>query len=332
MNRTIAVLSALALSGLGACVVKSGPPPAAGSVSFLWTFNGGQSCELAGVSYVSVEIAGAGKQAYPCRDPNGVPGVTLDGIPSGPESFTLTGEDAKGNAIYGLTSSLVVQGGADTTVNADLATPTAAIANSDITLLWTFAGQGCTASGVANVSITIAVAPGSSQTQTTVVPCDYSGTDGATIQNFSAGSYPFTVEGLDARNNPMFQGQGTAYVDGQTSVSIAMDLTPLQTTATTGALSIGWTFGQQSCAAAGVDHIHVALFDSTGNAVANSDQTVLCSQDPSGISYDALAPDSYWVDVQGISGGVVAYQTVNYQVAVFAGSNVTATIDVQPKP
>ncbi len=308
----------------------SPPPPPTGSIVFVWSF-AQQSCEVAGVPYVAVQIGSSAPELVTCRDANGVAGITVANLPAGVTTFTLTGEDGSGKALYTVTSQVTVVAGAPTDVNANLA-PTAAISQSNITLLWSFAGQGCTASGVANVSITIATTPGSNQTQTNSVPCDFQGTDGATIQNFAAGSYPFTVQGLDAAGNATYQGSGTAYVDGQTSVTISMDLAPVQTAATTGALTIDWTFGQATCAAAGVDHVHVALFDNSGAVVPGTDQTVLCSDFPNGVGYDQLAPGTYWVDLQGIVSGAVAYQTVNYEVVVFAGSTATDAIDVQPKP
>ncbi|MHB1845634.1 MAG: hypothetical protein ACYCWW_12470 [Deltaproteobacteria bacterium] len=328
MNRTIARLLFCALSsGLAACTVAAGPPaPTTGSVSFVWTFNGGQPCELAGVYRVGVKVAGSAI-IVPCRDQGGISGTTVPAVAAGPVSFTLTGEDSGGNPLYAATGSVTAVGGADTTVQVDL-TPTVPLAASNITLLWSFAGASCAQAGIANVTYTI-------DNHTTTVPGTFvgangAGTDGATIQNFAAGSYPFSIRGQDGTGATAYQGAGKAYVNGQSSVTIAIDLAPVQTQATTGSLTVAWTFGGQPCSAAAVDHIHVALFDSGGNPIASTDQTVLCSAFPNGLAYDNLPPGTYWLDIQGIQGNAVTFQTVNYQVVVFAGSNATATIDAQP--
>ncbi len=319
-------------SAWGACQCAA----STGEIAFTWTFNGGESCETAGVSYVKVAVGG-NAVTFTCRDPSGHPGVTVVGLAAGATSYTLTGEDASQNPIYQATGSANVVGGSTTAITQDLAV-IGNLANSAVTFDWTFGGQGCSAAGVSSVTVTITDPSNPSAPSQTAVPCtDASGVDEATYAGFAAGNYGFTFDaaGGAAGTATSYAAQGTVYVDGLNSVALHVDLPLTGATTTTGALAIDWTFGGNSCGAAGLDHIHVFLTDSAGNVVTDAsggttDQTVLCSAAGAGVTYPNLNPGTYWLDVQGLASGAVAYDLVNYQVAILAGGQDTETLDVPP--
>ena len=335
MKRSISLFGFAALLGAGGCVCYANGGNGTGSLNFLWTFNGGQSCEVAGVAYVEIQVDGAPTQTVSCRDQNGVNGATVADLPGGHASFTLTGEDANQNPLYQDTGGIPLEAGAATQLSVDLAPlATAVEPSSDIEFLWTFDGKSCVQASVAQVVITM---PGQ-QLQQPVQPCALPNSTqiegGAIVHGFAPGSYPFELRGEDGSGNVLYQGSGTVYVNGTGTTIVNIDLPAVANPPSqqAGKLTLDWTFGGQSCTAAGVDHVHVTLQDSTGAAVQGTDQTVLCSQYPNGLAYDSLAPATYWLDIQGIASAKVTYQTVNYQVAVVAGSNATDTIDVSKVP
>src|SRR5688572_1051163 len=65
----------------------------------------------------------------------------------------------------------------------------------DVTFLWSFQGQGCSmVPSVKNVKITI---PGEALANDGVYDCSTNGTAGIVLNNFSGGSYSYTIQGRD---------------------------------------------------------------------------------------------------------------------------------------
>lgn len=115
----------------------------------------------------------------------------------------------------------------------------------NISLQWTFNGQGCAAlPQVAGVLVTI---PGRPLQNNGVFPCTTAGVDGIVLTNFAAGSYAVTVEGFDSSARVLFAATRTEQVLG--NVSVALDLQP---PGTSGSLRLSWAFPQAArCAQTG---------------------------------------------------------------------------------
>jgi hypothetical protein len=331
MNHTLRVLAVAGFLSLSGCTVYG-----SGQVAFLWTFNGGQACETAGVNLVQVQIAGF-VTTVTCRDYYGVPGLTTPFIPSGTQVYTVTGlsptYDANGVYTgttvprYQTTNTVNVLSGGLVQLLVDLA-PINPPAGSNITFLWTFGGKTCAQAAVANINVQV-TDPAAPVNMT--VPCTQGGIDGATVQMFTKGTYPFTLTALDVAATPIYSAAGSVTVDGYNSVVLNVDMGPVGATGV-GTLMILWTFGGQSCTAAGVANIHFSLRDNLGAIVSGTDMTDTCASIGPGISIGSLTSGNYWLEAQGQnSGGQVTYVLNPYQVYVSPGATSTYTPNLMPK-
>lgn len=93
--------------------------PAVGSLSFFWTFAGGD-CATAGVTQVRVTIPDLFDEPVPCET-EGVAGIAIDGLPAGATPWTLAGQDGAGATLYEATGTATVIAGDEVQVDADLA-------------------------------------------------------------------------------------------------------------------------------------------------------------------------------------------------------------------
>jgi hypothetical protein len=336
VNRIIALCPLLFALG---CTVTTGVPT--GSVTFHWAFTSASySCAYANVTSMQVQVGGTNggvNATVGCYDPvNTNQGVTIDGVPAGSAiPFTLTAYtptyDANGNftgnvATYQASGTVSVLGGANNdtgVIQLGYINPPQNPANSNMVFLWNFAGQSCAATpqvAQVRVQVTDTVTPANSVD--TKVGCNTAGTDGIQVQMFVAGTYPFTLTGLDSSGTAIYQASGSVTVDGVTSVNIHVSLAPTGApTSGPGNAQFAFTFGTsgENCQQAGIDSLHFSLSDSTGAAVSGSDLIVGCMTS-SGLTqqvqFNALAaPNAYFLSAQGLSGGNATYSG-NFQFSV----------------
>jgi hypothetical protein len=323
--------------------------PVPGSVTIHWAFTANSySCAYASVTTMQVSVAGL-TTTVGCIDPTtGDQGTTLDGVPAGVQPFSLTGYtptyDASGNftgnvAFYQASGTIQVIGNANNDTGqiqlGYINQPAQNPANSNIVFLWNFAGQTCASSPqVASVRVQVTDPANPPASVDQMVACNTNGTDGIQVQNFAAGTYPFTLTGLDSTGAANFQATGSVTVDGLNSVNVYVTLAPVGSPPSgPGNAQIAFTFGSsgQNCQQVNVDSMHFSLSDSTGTAVPGSDVIVGCMTSggiTQQVAFNSLtAPATYFLYAQGLSGGSVAYtgsfqfsvapmMTSNYQVAI----------------
>jgi hypothetical protein len=311
--------------------------PSPGSVSFHWAFTSANyTCAYASVSSMQVKIGGI-TATVGCIDPtSGDQGATIAGVPGGTQPFTLTAYtptyDSNGNptgtvALYQASGSVQVVGGANNDTGviqlSYINPPAQNPANSNIVFLWNFLGQTCASTPqVATVRVQVTDNSSTAASVDTMVACNTSGTDGIQVQNFAAGTYPFTLTGLDSTGTATYQASGSATVDGLTSVNVYVTLVSVGPPPTgPGNAQIAFTFGSsgQNCQQVGVDSLHFSLSDSTGAPVAGSDVIVGCMTSggiTEQVAFNSLtAPAVYYLYAQGLAAGSVAY-TGNFQFSV----------------
>lgn len=346
---TIGCTLAFSLLGAG-CVVSTGPGvntgSGVGSVTLLWTFNNGEGCTAAGVKYVQVEVAGH-STTFPCYDlGNGGRSGTLDNLPDGPQTVTVTGLSAhyavNGNSTgqistYQATTSVTVIDSADAQISIDLpplmSTPAT---NSNIIFLWTFAHQACGAAG--NPAVTLHVDDPMAGPTDATVSCDQNGTDGVKVgvgpnqPGFAAGSYAFTLSAADGSGNTYF-ASGTAFMNGFSDSVVNVDLQQ-QTSAAPPAAGVGavlfdLTFGDQTCSSAQLTTFQAYLTDSMGNQIAGTPIAGPCSSLP--ITYTNLAaPATYYLSAQGLVGTTSAFSVLQYALSVYPGATSSYQVNAAP--
>jgi hypothetical protein len=333
MNAVLrASLLALGL-GLTQCVWYTTPYVTVGTLQVLWTFNGGQSCNAAGVTTVTVSISGSTFNFY-CYDPiSGVQGATLYNVAAGTQPVRLTGFSGK-QALYQWTGNLLVYGGAFNSYRQDLALiGNPGTSNSNITFLWSFGGRTCNQAGVNGVNIAVQDPIGGNVN--TIVPCTQLNVDGANVNNFAAGTYPFTLSVLNGVGQTQYRALGTATVNGMSSITVNVDLQPGYPPITgLGNATVGLVFSGQSCTRAGVTQILADLRDLNGNVVSST--TVSCSSFTGSVPFTQLnAAATYYLDAVGSTtaadgGMTVPYQLTGQGLTIQPSSTSNYNLDVPP--
>jgi hypothetical protein len=304
-----------------------------GTLQILWTFNGGQSCAAAGVTTVSVSVSGSTFNFY-CYDPiSGVQGATLYNVLAGTQTVTLTGF-AGSQPLYRWSGNLLIYGGAYNTYRQDLAfTGNPGNNNSNVTFLWSFVGKNCNQSGVRNVTIQVTDPIGGNVNQT--VPCTQLNVDGAQVNSFAAGTYPFTLSVLNGNGQPQYRALGTATVNGQSSITVNVDLQAGYPPVTgRGNATVALLFGAQTCDQAGLSQVLADLRDLNGNVVSESNAP--CSSFPGSFTFTQIdAAATYYLDAVGSTvasdgGTTVKYQLTGEGITIQPSTTSSYSLDVPP--
>ncbi len=336
MRTAVRALLLFCCIGLASCVWYSEPYYSVGTLQLIWSFNGGQGCNTAGVNKVVVQISG-GNYSFYCYDPvSGVPGATLTNVIAGTQAVTLTGYS--GNvAVYRWSGPLLVYGGTFNTYNIDLPYINGGTgpgpSQSNVTFLWTFAGQSCSQAGVSSVNI--AVQDPINGNVNSTQPCTLQGVDGAVVNSFAAGTYSFTLSGLNGFGQSQFRATGAATVNGRAPITVHVDLQPgTPPLVGPGGAVVALNFAGQSCAQAGVSEVYADLRDLKGNVASQS--SVPCSGFSGSFTFNQLnAAATYYLDAIGYGaqtdgGTVVLYQLTGEGLTVQPSTSSSYTLSVPP--
>lgn len=175
-------------------------PVATSSVSLRWTF-AGRSCAQAGIALIHASVDGQvltdvnDDPDLPCTS-SGVDGTTISPLSPGRHTIDLIGVDGTGASVYAVQApfTATVVAGQDALYTPDLVAvvSTQAFAN----LSWTFGGKTCAGAGIDQVTIYVDPdANGNGGVNAGTVPCNSSGTDGASVSNLSDGKHAFAIVG-----------------------------------------------------------------------------------------------------------------------------------------
>jgi hypothetical protein len=324
--------SLLALALGASCTWYTGPVVTVGTLQVLWTFNGGQSCSAAGVSTVQVAISGSSFNFY-CYDPlSGVQGATLYNVAAGTQPVIVTGYSGN-QPLYQWSGNLLAYGGSFNSYRVDLPFINTGTNNSNVTFLWTFGGASCVQAGVSSVNIS--VQDPINGNVNTPFPCTKANVDGAMVIGFSAGTYPFTLSVLGGNGQPLYRALGTATVNGQSSITVHVDLQPGYPPITgQGNASVGLVFAGKSCSQANVSQILAELRDLSGTVVSKT--TVSCTGFTGSLSFTSIsAAATYYLDAVGsatdMDGGTnVLYQLTGEGLTIQPSSTSSYNLDVPP--
>jgi hypothetical protein len=194
-------------------------------------------------------------------------------------------------------------------------------AREDVEVDWTFGGKACDAAGVATIQVDIA--------GEVLTPDHFSCHDasfGADLGTYLVGNYSITITGLDANNTIIYQTTQTIQVRGGGKQTFTIDVPP-----TTGEVTLHWTFGGKSCAAAGITVVHASV-DNQVLLGSNNSPDLPCSQGGiDGTTVGPLSAGSHSFDLVGVdSTGTARYALNSYMVTVVVGQNVVVAPDLTP--
>jgi hypothetical protein len=163
-----------------------------GNIGFTWSFDGQQSCKIAGVSQMQIIVIDSSggvefNETRPCSDQ----GATITNFARGNYDLILYGLDVAGTRLFTADTKIAVQSGDNNYGNINLSPSTT---TGSVTFSWTFGGGGtCTQAGVNAVKIALNAPSGQLMFSDTVT-CQASS---YTIVNRQPGYYDFTLTGLD---------------------------------------------------------------------------------------------------------------------------------------
>jgi hypothetical protein len=194
---------------------------------------------------------------------------------------------------------------------------------AEVEVNWTFAGLSCADAGVDRIEFAIAGEVLSPDHFT----CGQA-TVGASLGSFLDGNYQLTVSGFDTAGNLVYQTTQTIQVRGTRKNVFPVDLP--QVAQFTGDVTLHWTFGGKSCAAAGIPVVHVSV----DNQVITDGNTadLPCSQGGiDGTTITPLSQGQHSFDIVGVDGaGNSKYALNGFLVTVAAGQNTIASPDLAP--
>ena len=297
-----------------------------------WTF-GGKACDAAGVATIHVDIAGEvlSPNEFTCAEAS--LGADLGTYLTGDYQITISGYDAGGALAYQTTQSLQVRRGGQNTFQIDVPP----LPSGDVTLHWTFHGQTCAQAGITTLHVSADNEVITTDGTSPDIPCTSNGTDATTIGPFPVGTHTFDMVGVDSGGTPRYALNGfqVAIVANQT-VDASPDLQPASPS--TAEANMTWTFDGKSCAAAGVDTVHIYVDpnpDGSPSGVASNDLgTVPCStMGTDGASISQLTPGNHSFAIYGIHANNFLYRTHHpptYFFAVGLITNVTMSAESPP--
>lgn len=338
-------------TGAGSTTTGSSPGGSTGSIedagpsaAFGWTFNGGETCGVAGVELVGVNV-GQTSVTLPCLSwATGTAKGEVDGLATGLNNVTLTGygytfnatgEVTGQTALYERSSTVTIQPGANT-FSFDLP-QISAPQTSDLVVSSTFGGLFCTLAGVSTVSIQ--VTDGGAGKVTQQASCNNQDGTVAQLTGFPPGTYSLLLTATDDGGTQFF-GSGEVAVNGFTSSVVESDLQPASGVPNSGVggLGISLEFGLNSnsqryeCGDLEFGGVLFFLTDSSGNLIPNSLQTSGCSGftelDIGGLTAPAIVALS--VEALDMDGGATGYELLQQNLSVFPGETSTYSLLVTP--
>ena len=201
-------------------------------------------------------------------------------------------------------------------LTAALATAAAACAptREPVEVDWTFGGKSCADAGVSTITIDM---DGERLTPNTFT-CQEAG-QGVALGTFLLGPYTVTVSGYDQDNNLIYQTTATIQVQrGQNKFLI--DAKP-----TTGTATLDWTWGGQTCAAAGVTSVQISV----DNSVITGAQGFPCTNSGvDGATIGPLSPGNHTIALAAYGAGSSYYAVDNVVVNVAAGFDTPVQVNV----
>ncbi|MGZ6125721.1 MAG: hypothetical protein ACXWLR_12225 [Myxococcales bacterium] len=195
---------------------------------------------------------------------------------------------------------------------------------SEVVVYWTFGGLSCADAGVATIQVDVA---GEVLTPNQFT-CAQAG-QGASLGRYLYGNYQLTVSGFDANAALTYQVTQTLTVRGGSNNTFAVDVP--QVAATSGDVTLHWTFSGKTCAAAGITVVHASV-DGIVLTDVNGAADLPCSQSGvDGTTVSPLSPGQHSFDLVGVdAAGTARYALNGYSAIAVAGQNAIYNPDLAP--
>jgi len=193
-----------------------------------------------------------------------------------------------------------------------------------VVVIWTFGGLSCADAGVATIQFDIA---GEVLTPNQFTCAQAQG--GADLGNYLLGRYELTVSGFDA--NGTLTHQVTQTLDVRRGGENDFNVDVPQVAASSGDVTLHWTFDKKSCSQAGITVVHASV-DGQVLTDGNNNPDLPCSSSGvDGTTVSPLSPGQHTFDLVGVDGGGQSKYALNgFNVTVVAGQNAVYNPDLAP--
>jgi hypothetical protein len=288
-----------------------------GRVAFTWALG----CALPQVEAMALTLGDGAPTIVPCYDftQPGIMGATIDGVPAGTMSFTVSSVPSWWQG----TGSVTVTAGATATAHAPLYGATNVDGSANY--IWSFGGKTCAQSGVTQVEVSTTDGFDKSFTCS-----DLHGDEALNVfGTVPGGAYPWTLTATGA-SGAQFHAAATLTTSVQ-DAKIHVDLLPGASAGTgTGDAILTFRFGAGAldCADAGVDHVTAFVTD-IGDKVVVAEQVVPCGQ---AMTLPGLPGGAYFVNAEGLTAGNATYRAVTYAIVIGAGGKASYVVNLPQAP
>lgn len=184
----------------------------------------------------------------------------------------------------------------------------------NVTFTWTFSGRQCfEVPDVTTVAIQI---PGQTLQNNGRYPCTSNGTAGITLLDFRAGTYNYTIQGLNTAGTVIYSAQGNFTING--NVSEAVDLTP--TGNAKGSIFVTWTFpAGTTVTCANLAAVQISI----DGAMPGTEVQCTAGTTSPGVEIQNLAPGQHSIDLAARDQAGFFYYRKQSSFVVIAGGSTS---------
>jgi hypothetical protein len=302
-------LAAVSMLVFPHCILVAEPQP--GEVSFLWSFDGEDSCQDARVAEIDVFLIDRnGLVEYEALHVECVGGgLTLPEIKPGTYTLFLEAYSARGSLLFEGDAAVVVDEGRTTDLGEVLLTRAGTANTGDIAFYWSFDGEtDCAVAGVDEIDLELVNA----SNEVILAETFFCEGGGLILPDVEPGTHTLYLDAYSSTNVYLFGTSRTAVVvAGQTTDLGTIDLAGNES----GGLLLDWVMpGGVSCSAADVAEVDVEVLQG-GTRVAI--ETFACSD--GGATLQGLPAGSVEVWVDGYSSGNEHKATKGFTTTIVTG-------------
>jgi len=190
----------------------------------------------------------------------------------------------------------------------------------DVEVHWTFAGQSCSAAGVAEIQFGL---EGEVLTPDHYL-CRDAGT-GAMLGQFLSGPYQLTIRGLSASGGVLYQTTQRIMVQRG-----GANIIPVDVPKATGSVTVRWTFDGKSCAAADVSAVNISVDNQVITDDLNNADLPCVWSGHEGVTIDPLTPGPHAFDFVAKTRAGGRFALYGLSLTVAAGQDTPASPNLLP--
>jgi hypothetical protein len=190
----------------------------------------------------------------------------------------------------------------------------------DVEVHWTFAGQPCSAAGVATIQIGL--------DGEVLIPDRYTCAEaglGVALGRFLSGPYQLTIRGFGDSGGVLYQTTQRIMVQRG-----GANIIPVDVPKATGSVTVRWTFDGKSCAAADVTAVNISVDNKVITDDLNNADLPCVWSGREGVTIDPLTPGPHTFDFVARTRAGGRFALYGLSLTVAAGQDTPASLNLRP--